>query len=95
MTGSDEELVVTTAHDHLAIEDVPGVVEVVVDVQRGRSADRQGHLEHDGVHLRRAAMFDDQGVEEPPGLRLLALGGINDCCGHTEHLLAINLSRIR
>ena len=34
--GSDDQLVVATAHDHLALEDVPGVVEVVVDVQRGR-----------------------------------------------------------
>ena len=50
MTGSDDEFVVTTAYDHVAIEDVPGVVEVVVHVQGGRSTDRQGHLEHDGVH---------------------------------------------
>ena len=87
VTGSDDELVVTTAHDHLSIEDVPGVVEVVVDVQRGRSADRQGHLQHDGVHLRRAAMFNDQGVEEPPRLRLFVLGGVNYCCRHFGNLL--------
>ncbi len=74
MPGADDQFVVATAHDHLAVEDVPGVVEVVVDVQRGRRADRQGHLEHDGVHSGCAAVLDDQGVEEPPCLRLLVPG---------------------
>jgi DNA-binding MarR family transcriptional regulator len=34
-----------------------------------------------------AAVLDDQGVEEPPCLCLLALGGVNNCCRHFGHLL--------
>ncbi len=34
MAGPDNELVVATLHDHLAVEDIPGVVEVIVDVKR-------------------------------------------------------------
>jgi hypothetical protein len=82
VTGSDDELLVATAHDHLTIEDVPGVIEVVVDVQRRRRADWQGHLENDGVDVRCAAMLNDQGVEEPPRLCLFVPGGVNNCCRH-------------
>jgi hypothetical protein len=72
--GSGDELVVAAAHNHLALEDVPGVVEVVVHVQRRRGTDRQGHLEHDGVHAWCAAVLNDQGVEEPPRRPMLVLG---------------------
>jgi hypothetical protein len=42
---SDHQPLVATAHDHLTLEDVPGVAEAVVNVQGGRRADWQGHLE--------------------------------------------------
>jgi len=92
--SSDGQLLVATAQDHLALEDVPSVVEVVVDVQRGRRADWQGHLEHHGVHFGCAAVLNDQGVEEPPRQPLLVLGGVNNCCRHFGRLLVRNRSRI-
>jgi hypothetical protein len=58
-----------------------------MDVQRGRRIHWQGHLEHDRVHFRCAAVLNDQGVEEPPRLRLFVLGGVNNCCRHFGHLL--------
>ena len=57
-----------------------------MDVQRGRRADRQDHLEHDGAHLGCATMLNDQGVEEPPRLRLFVLGGVNNCFRHFANL---------
>jgi hypothetical protein len=60
--------------------------------QRGRRADGQGHLEHDGVHLERAAVLNDQRVEEPPRRPLFVLGGVDNRCRHFGHLLARHLS---
>ena len=94
MPRSDQKLLVATAHDHLAFEDVPGVIEVVVDVQRGRRADWQSHLEHDGIHSGCTTVLNDQGVEEPPRRPLFVLGGVNNCRRHVGHLLVGNLSRI-
>lgn len=36
--GPDEQFVVATANDHLSLEDVPGVIEVIVDVSRNHHA---------------------------------------------------------
>lgn len=85
--GSDDQLVIAAAHDHLPIDNEPGVVEDVVDVKRGSRADWQGHLEHDRAHFGCAAVLNDQGIEEPPRLCLFAFGGVNNCCRHFGHLL--------
>ncbi len=79
MAGSYQCLVVAAAHDHLAFEDVPGVVEIVMDVQRRRRADGQGHLQCDRVHAGSPAVLDHESVEEPPCLGLFAAGIVYDC----------------
>jgi len=77
-----DQLLVTAAQCHLSLQDVPGVVEVVVHVQRWGRAGRQRHFEHHGGHFRGATVLDDQGIEEPPGLSLFAVRRINDCSAH-------------
>lgn len=56
----------------------------------GRRIDRQGHLEHDRIHLGRAAVLHDQGVEQPPRLSLLDLGGVNNCGPHFGYLQRVH-----
>ncbi len=56
----------------------------------GGAAPTGGHLEHDGVHFGRGAVLNDQGVEEPPGQALFALGGVDNCRRHFGHLLVRN-----
>jgi hypothetical protein len=56
--GADDQFLVATAHHHLAVEDVPGVVQVVVNVQRGRRTGRQSHLEYHGAHSGCAEVLD-------------------------------------
>ena len=82
MSGTDDRHLVPATHDHLAFEDVPRVVEVVVYVQRCRRADRQRHLQHDRLHARCTPMLDDKKIEEPPRRCQVTARVINHCCGH-------------
>ena len=87
VSGTDDELVVTAAHDHLAIEDVPGVVEVSCTCN-GAEEPTGKVISSTTVSMpgaQRCSTTKGRGTTTPAPVRS---GGMNIRCVHWDHLLA-------